>query len=154
MSQTKRATRQIVLARMGAAPLRFAGTLLVTAQCEGSPGPDSPHVPVCTISVYEARAGFVGHITLDADAQGQPMRFAKQALDPLDVRRWIAAFDPAIAVMTSDVVVPIERVRAQDAHALSQAASTLTSRLQQLRAAYTQAREAVLGNTLEATQAA
>ncbi|MEO0411351.1 MAG: hypothetical protein AAF221_05870 [Pseudomonadota bacterium] len=132
-----------VLPRTGKAPLHLTGALLVKAAITHQEG----HEP-CRLAVYETSAGFVAHVQLWPSPGSTGMSVVHQTGDPAALRRWIAGFDPAIAVDVSDITPAALQANAEGDAGLAHTARIIKLRLAEMRNAYLSAVQAAFGDGL------
>lgn len=135
----------IVLPQMGAAPLAFAGALLVEGRSHHARGDRDVALAFhCWVRVYECAEGFVAQaLLMPPGAPAQGLSFLKQAENPAALRQWLTTFDPAVGVDVTDVTTGLNG--SADHTALANAAKTIAARLKHMRCAYASAAHNALG---------
>ncbi|MEM1021276.1 MAG: hypothetical protein ACFBZ9_06335 [Sphingomonadales bacterium] len=134
--------RDWTLKRMGKAPLCFTGALLVEACAPAEQEVQGPH---CQIAVYETETGFVGHIQVVKTGQS-PFSFAEHAKTPQDLRQWITAFDPVVALDGEAFSADVCWADGVTATGIAQAGQALRTRVSTARSVYDAAAQSLFSH--------
>lgn len=131
---------RICLPRLGLAPYVFSGALLVKADGRA----DNSHVR-CTLAVYEAQDGFVGHVALSSKNDETTHNLVHVCADPEALRLWITQVNPALAILPKPVPNAVSCDDPASLRLLSEAAQDLTSQMRDLKSAYQAMLETAFG---------